>query len=155
MRELLHTLKYDGIYEAADVFVDLARERYGVRMLEGMVRNAVLVPVPSTPQKRKARGYAQAQEMARALSGLLGVSVQVDLLLTDKKNESQVGKGEWERKSETDRWFKAVKNHIDPQAYYFLVDDLRTTGSTLQACAKVIREAGGRIVGAIVMAHNR
>ncbi len=149
VRELLHNLKYNGIFEVGEVARGLAekvcpreellgalRERVGVERL-------VLVPVPSTKAKRKLRGYNQAEVLGETLGAWLDVPVEKGFLLRQGKRTSQVGKSKEERQQGLMGEFRVIERGEQCRGYGIVVlDDLVTTGSTLQVCCKVLRAAG-------------
>ena len=150
VRELLHNLKYNGIYDIGPVVGELAGEAY----LRGVVRQRlvdlvdserlVLVPVPVTGTKRKQRGYNQAEVLAKGLSGWLGVEVESKMLVRQGKRKSQVGRGRTERAAGLAGEFSARNEVVERWQGYAVVvlDDLVTTGSTLEVCLGVLQERG-------------
>lgn len=105
----------------------------------------VIVPIPLHPKKRRCRGFNQAELLAVPLGEALKIPVIPDLL---KKKEETSEQKELDRKSRQKNLKKAFK--IGPYdvklSRVLLVDDIFTTGSTVDAAAAVLKEAGAEAV---------
>ena len=144
---------YDGI--ARELVVGL---KFGRRLsLAGPIAEALaaalppdldgaLVPVPADPARRRRRGFDAAEEIARALGARLGLEVRFCLRRTSGRR--QVGRPRIERVAEAPQ-VRGV-GEVPPRAV--LVDDVRTTGATLGACAAGLRAGGAHWVGALTFA---
>lgn len=160
VRDLLHGLKYEGLFELAVVLEDLVRLKIGSDVLRKKLflpsGSAVLIPVPSSRDKRKRRGYNQAEELARAISSWLGWPVWPEALRRSGST-TQVGKTAVERSKQA----KSVYTYSGikvPLAYqelpWVLIDDLMTTGSTLEACASALQPLSSVPIRAITIARE-
>ena len=144
VRELLHYLKYNGIYEAAPTLVALAKMKVGLPKLKAEFgEDAILIPVPVSSAKRKKRGYNQADLLAQELGGWLGYPVWSDALQKVAGKESRVGKNRREREAQV--MGKYICNFEDiPERFqdrqWILLDDVCTTGSTLRACTQALQK---------------
>ncbi len=104
--------------------------------------NAVLVPVPLENKKLKQRGYNQAEELAKELAKVLKIPVVSSNLVKIKKTESQIGLNAKARQENVKGAF-AIKNPAELAGKkVFLIDDVYTTGSTMEECANVLRTLG-------------
>jgi len=116
--------------------------------------NSILVPVPLEKRKLKSRDYNQTQELAQELSQVLKIPVISDNLVKIKKTAPQIGLSAKEREINLKNAF-LVKN---PQELagkkIFLVDDVYTTGSTMQECAQTLKNAGIKQVWGIAIARE-
>lgn len=151
-RTLVHVLKYaKGNYLAAD----LARLIQRVPRCEDFLRGAVLVPVPLFPRKERSRGYNQSTVIARAWAqSVPGCEVQ-NILRRIRATPSQTGLSREYRFSNVKNAFAISKKAVlDADTQYILIDDVFTTGSTLNACAQVLRDAGARSLGVAVLSHG-
>lgn len=138
VRELLHHLKYNGIYEAADSFLELLKLAHDKEMLMAMIGpGALLLPVPSSQQRLRQRGYNQAALLAEAVGKWLEIPVDGSLI-SRKSGRTQVGRSAVERAESLIGSF-VWREGGECQGRIVLFDDLCTTGSTLQACAQVVR----------------
>ncbi len=114
-----------------------------------VTRPDVVVPVPLHPERRRARGFDQALELAGPLARVLGVPSR-DALRRVRDTPAQVGLMAVERMSNVQGAF-SWSAHDPPPGRVLLVDDVLTTGATLRACAAAVRAAGRqRVEGAVV-----
>ena len=100
----------------------------------------VIVPVPLGTRRYRRRGYNQAHEIARAISRIVGVPVRSDLLKRVRETNEQVGLKQKERRRNVRGAF-AVTREIAGKRIA-IVDDVVTTGSTVNEIARVLRHAG-------------
>lgn len=98
----------------------------------------IIIPVPLHPKKQTMRGYNQAESIAKGISKTTNIPVSINQLIRVINNPTQT------KRSKTERW-KNVKGIFDvpnPQVFQdkhiLLVDDVITTGSTLEACATAL-----------------
>ena len=114
----------------------------------------ILVPVPLDMKKLKLRGYNQAEELAKELSKIINIPVVSKNLIKTKPTNPQMELSKEEREKNLNNVF-AIKN---PEEFsgkkVFLVDDVYTTGSTMQECARVLRKAGAKQVWGIALARE-
>jgi ComF family protein len=150
LRRALATLKYGGARRLAPILADLTAPALGT--LRAIAGDGLLVPVPVHPERRRARGYNQAELLARRLSEVSGVS-WVDALArvrpTTKQHEL--------RRSERLRNLRGAFAHRSPLrrgTTVILVDDIVTTSATLEACAGVLRSAGADAVYGLSVARE-
>ncbi len=117
-------------------------------------QEALLVALPMQLAKEKRRGYNQAKELAKELAGVLKVPLVTGNLVKIKKTEAQVGLSAKERAENVKNAF-AIKNPATfKDKKVFLVDDVYTTGSTMEECARVLRAAGATQVWGISVARE-
>lgn len=102
-----------------------------------------IVPVPLHPAKRRSRGFNQAELLAEALGEELGIPVRL-LLLKQKKTKDQKSLSRAERKKNVKDAYVVNESAVEEAlpSSVLLVDDVSTTGSTLTACACVLKERG-------------
>ena len=84
--EMIHYIKYDGLYKIGRYLGKLLWER---QLHSQNLQGYVLVPVPIHPKKRKKRGYNQAEEIAQGISGVSGLPIIEDLLIRKTDTASQ------------------------------------------------------------------
>ncbi len=111
------------------------------------------VPVPLYYRKQWKRGYNQSELIARSLCRRLGIPLETELLLKVRDTEPQAGLSEAGRKRNLRRAFAA-----DPKVKgmrILLVDDVRTTGSTLSECAAELKRCGASTVWAAAVCTVR
>jgi ComF family protein len=149
-RRLVHRLKYSDRLDLAPAMGRWMR-RAGAEVLEGA---DLLVPVPLHPFRLWRRRFNQAAELARAIAGAGGPPVIYDALRRTRPTRPQVGLSASERARNLQGAF-AVRAEDRPRLAgrrLVLVDDVMTTGSTLDVAARVLRRAGAAEVDALVFA---
>ena len=114
-------------------------------------RNLLLVPVPLTDKKRKARGYNQAETLAISVADVLaekGIPVAVDSCVLQKKRETEQQKnlGVSARAENAVGAYHLHKRKVCEGKTILLIDDILTTGATGSACAKLLLNAGAKEV---------
>ena len=152
-RSLLHELKYrNGFYILKDLHKMVAGTRHYLHYLEG----AILVPVPLHPTKQRERGFNQSEKIAHMLAAATdGRSEVQNLLLRCRYTQTQTRLNQTERHRNVKNAFALAPNTVlFSNKQYILVDDVFTTGSTLNACASVLRDAGAQRVNVVTIGHG-
>lgn len=143
LRDLLHALKYDGRRSIAPrLSAMMATE--GRDVLAGA---DLVVPVPLHWRRRRERGFNQSEDLARHL----GVPA-VPVLRRVKATRPQVDLPAGARRDNVRDAF-AMRRVIRRQSVIVLVDDVATTGATLEACARVLKAAGAAEIRALTAAR--
>ena len=143
MKEIIHALKYERRRSISPRLGALMREQ-GAALL----RDAdVVVPVPLHPRRQYERGFNQAEDLAIHLGPPVA-----RLLKRVRHTHSQIELPK-ARRQENVRDAFAVEGRFSNVAIAVLIDDVSTTGSTLEACAKVLRAAGVKEVRALTAAR--
>jgi len=152
---ILSALKYDGWPTVADAMGErLARLNWPNDVV---VERAALVPVPLARVKQRARGYNQAAVLARAVSARWGLPMWDDVLYRTRDTPSQTRLTPGERLANVHRAFSlgdGAEARIRGQ-HLILVDDVLTTGATLNACATALFEAGARTLSYLTFGRAR
>ncbi len=152
-RSLVIELKYHrGLHVVADMQTIFRRAPH---ILEH-VRGAVLVPVPLHARKARERGYNQAVLLAEALAAVAGGGTAVKLLLRRIVDTStQTALGRRTRMANLKNAFALVPGaRLNSSLHYILIDDVFTTGSTLNGCARTLRQAGGLTIDVVTFGHG-
>lgn len=141
IRDCVHALKYENNQGLGEFFTDL---------LAGLVLEAgwtpdLVMPVPLSGKRVSERGYNQADCLARPLAAHLGVRYHPFGLERTRDTPSQVGLSGEARRRNVAGAFKAVPEIVAGKQV-LIVDDVMTTGSTMEACAGALCEAGSREV---------
>ena len=144
LRAIVHALKYEGRRSVARPLAVLLAE-YGAPVLAGA---DVAVPVPLHRSRRRARGFNQAAEIARHLP----IPMQ-ELLRRVRATPSQTDLPAAQRHANVRHAFAIRRSLRLHNRVVVLVDDVSTTGATLEACARVLRDAGAREVRALTIAR--
>ena len=112
----------------------------------------ILVPVPLHWRKRAQRGYNQAEWIARGLGRAWGLPVAPRALKRTRHDVSLTHLSRASRAETVRELFAAHRVALQHDDHVIVVDDVMTTGATLSACGAAIRAAGGRWLGAAVLA---
>jgi len=116
--------------------------------------NSLLIPVPISSFKKRWRGYNQSEEIAKQLSVSLKIPILIDNLIKIKKTQPQFNLSKDERIENVKNVFK-IKNAQEIQGKrIFLVDDVFTTGATMEECARVLKNAGVKNVFGIAITRE-
>ncbi len=150
-RDAVLALKYRGVSAIAEVMAQAMAEC----LTEWPLREVVaLVPVPLVGPRRRSRGYNQSEVLARELSRLSGLPLRNGLLVRRKAAPPQAGAAdEAARRANVADAF-AVRRTEGVGGPLLLVDDVMTSGATLDACARALLEAGQRPVYALTFARE-
>ncbi|MCC7009900.1 MAG: ComF family protein [Acidobacteria bacterium] len=151
MRDIVHAFKYAGRRTLARDLARLMRAA-GEEVLEGAHG---LVPVPLHPRRALARGFNQADDLARCL----GAPVW-PVLRRRRYGRPQAGRSRSDRHAGVRRAFAIVRAPVLHRggrslagATVVLIDDVMTTGATIEACAEILLAAGVRSVRALTAAR--
>lgn len=156
MKASVAAFKYGGRKEYADFYVRHMVQKIGRRLLRNGV--TVLVPVPVSRQRRRYRGFNQAELLSEKLAQELGI-VSVNLLLRRKNTAPQSSLAPAERQKNLAgaiMWNERAAQRlvVCPEAVA-VVDDIYTTGSTMSACVDVLKKHGiQRVYGACICIGN-
>jgi len=145
-RKALHALKYYSDRSLAEQLVRRAHPHWNPPSWDF----DALMPVPLGRQRQRMRGYNQSLLLAEALSRLVEIPVDSKSLTRIRETQSQVGLSIQARKQNTADAFLACGVR---RRKVLLVDDVCTTGATLQSCADALVRAGSSRVGALTIAR--
>jgi len=145
-RELVHQLKYGRAIHLAEELGRLAAEAFtDERLQPALAAQWPLVPVPLHRSRFQHRNFNQAAEIARVVAQLTGLPL-LAALARIRRTDTQALLGRKERLKNLHGAFaltSAGRRHLDTSAAgAILIDDVLTTGSTVEACASTLRRAG-------------
>lgn len=148
-RRMLYRMKYGGRSEYAGFLGHAMAKHLGERILSW--KPDALVPVPLHPKRRKKRGYNQAEVLAESLGSKLGIPVLTDYIVRTVNTLPQKAVEGGLRKNNLKNSFKIVQNDVK-LITIVIIDDIYTTGSTIDAVAGECRRAGVRNIYFAVLA---
>ena len=151
IREAVHRLKYNNLRAIAPTLGGLLAEFLDSQQMQGQV----LMPVPMHPRRERQRGYNQAHLLAKEAGSRLGIPV-VPKLLSRVSNSPPQAKspGAEERRANVQGSFQCLRPFLVNGLEVVLVDDVCTTGATLEACAVALKEAGAASVWGVALARE-
>jgi ComF family protein len=145
-KSLIWKLKLAGAQSAARI---MAQHMAG--LLKNVSNQAIIVPIPTATGRVRQRGYDQANLLARALAQQTRIPYYRCLVRSGQTH--QHGLTRHERLTQLTSAYRVTKSNIVSQAHIILVDDVTTTGTTLEAAAKVLQAAGAAQIEAVVFAR--
>lgn len=150
IRPAIHFLKYRNHQAVVTVLAKIlaqAYQRYGLAA-------DVIVPVPLHAVRLRERGYNQSELLAQCLSQELGLPLNVKSLQRTRQTKSQMTLGSNERHQNVAEAFGCTGVDLAGQKV-LLIDDVCTTGSTLDSCAKALKQSGVASVWGLTLAKAR
>ena len=137
--EAVYRFKFKNQRVYGRVFAKELAGRYGEQIRRWKVE--ALIPIPLFWKKRRKRGYNQAEVLARYLSKETGIPVEDRALLRIRQTHPQKTLDPRERRRNLQNAF-AVSGKWDPPKCVLILDDIYTTGSTINKAAKMLKKAG-------------
>lgn len=150
LKNLIHHFKYKFIRELS--------EPLGLLIAQGLMNSHfpspdLIIPVPLHKRRLRWRGFNQSKLLAKSIE--LTISTDTTSLIRKKYTTSQVKvKSRKKRVSNIKNAFCVVAPHKIKGKSILLIDDVITTGSTIEECAKVLKNAGAKKVNALVLARE-
>jgi len=149
--DAVHQFKYGGKSHIARVLGPLLAA-FGRERLRDL-RGIQVMPVPLHPRRLRERGYNQSLLLARHVAPGLGASLDFLSLRRTRDTRVQTGLKKNERRRNVRRAFEVTDRNAVKGKTILLVDDVATTGSTLNECARVLRKAGCNEIHCLVLAR--
>jgi len=150
-QKLIHFLKYKGLKELGQ---EIGRH-YGFELSENkeFSKLDIIIPVPLHPKKLKKRGFNQSEWIAKGISIGLGKPVNSNCLYRIVFTSTQTQKTRFERWKNVEGIFEVKMPELLKNKYILLVDDVITTGSTLEACAIALLKVPGIKISIATLAY--
>ena len=151
-RELVHLFKYEGAGYLLRDFYTLFENCPGLR---DYLANARLVPVPLHPRKLRERGFNQSEALCQALMQVQPSASLADILQRTVDTPSQTLFSRKERMRNLRNAFRVnPRVTVNTEDRYLLVDDVFTTGSTLNACSRALKKGGIHRIDILTLGHG-
>lgn len=151
-REIIQRLKY---HRAFYLLEDVQTIMKMCSWLPGFLENSVLVPVPLHARKQRERGYNQSLVLAQCFSAAGNGLPIADVLVRTKDTDTQTRLKRGERRRNISNAFAvSEKEALRKDVSYIVIDDVFTTGVTLNACCRVLRKSGARNLRVLTLAHG-
>ena len=150
MRQAIHQLKYRSLRALAAPLAELLRDY----IITNPVPAEVMVPVPLHQKRLRERGYNQSALLARELGKLTSLPVVDDCLVRQQHAPPQARTANVDERRRNVAGVFACRNQRVRDKQVLLIDDVSTSGATLDACAAALKAAGAASVWGLVMARE-
>ena len=151
IKEAIKKIKYRNLFSYVDELV--AR---GISKLDlEQFKDFMIIPVPLHEKRLKSRGFNQAEIIGKVLSGKLNIQLRTDILKRVKDTSSQVKLNKKAREENIKDAFTVNSKVKFKNMKALLVDDIFTSGATLNECAKILKKAGVQKVWGFTLAHGK
>jgi ComF family protein len=150
IRKLIHNLKYKGVKE---IGYELGRI-YGLSLKSSgfMDDIDVVIPVPLHPSKKRVRGFNQSEVISMGIADAAGLSVDIKSLIRIMVSATQTKRSRYERWTNVEGIFHVAETQSIAGKHILLVDDVITTGSTIESCAIELLKNEGVKVSVVALA---
>lgn len=146
-KELIHQLKFERASAVADILAESISEQLPI-----LDEDTIVTFIPTANNRVRMRGYDQAKLIARALSMRRGWLCLP--LLTRTTSFRQVGSGRKERFAQLSDAFAARNKKLIQNSKILLIDDVLTTGATIESAAKALKNSGAKTIDAAVFSQS-
>jgi ComF family protein len=150
VQELIHSLKYRGQEDIGTALGEwYAEELKSHQQLQNVDS---IIPVPLHPKKLRERGYNQVSQFGNALAKSLQIPINNEILFRQVYSKTQSQKNRLGRTEGIDTIFDVKFTESDHNKHFLLIDDVITTGATLEVCAKALLKIPGAKISIVCMA---
>lgn len=153
VQSIMHHLKYQNSPETAVFMGELMGREMNGSLFMGDID--LIIPVPLHIQKRRKRGYNQSEMIARGLATETSIAMDPENLTRVTATSSQTRKSRFERWLNVESIFKVKEPHKLENTHILLIDDVITTGSTVEACAWELSKIKGVSISFLALAIAR
>jgi ComF family protein len=150
VRQAIHELKYKNLRAIAGLFARLLNDYLTTNPLPG----EVVVPVPLHHKRLRERGYNQSQLLARELAKLNKLPLVDDCLVREYHSPPQARTASVEERRRNVAHAFSCRHQRLKGKQVLLIDDVSTSGATLDACARALKEDGASSVWGLVLARE-
>lgn len=150
-QRLMHNLKYRG---KKQVGIYLGK-KFGKDLKKSQLYNTVqvVIPVPMHPKKKQKRGYNQSDLIAEGIALAMNAEIQVDNLVKVHNTTSQTKKSRYKRWENVKDVFQVRNEALLQNKHILIVDDVITTGATIEACAHRLSSIKGITISVASLAY--
>lgn len=152
VQEMIHNLKYRSQQEIGTLLGNLYAN--DLKELVNFHKVDMIIPVPLHPKRLRERGYNQVSTFCNALGENLSIPVNENILIRTKYTETQTKKGKEHRQFQTSTLFDTQNSKTHEGKHFLLVDDVITTGSTLEKCALALLKIPNSKVSIVTIAYT-
>ena len=150
LNQLIHDYKYHSIRALAPVLAELL----AIKLPENLPKNIIIIPLPTATNHIRSRGFDHTAKIAKYFAKFKHYKTQPIFLRT--KNTVQVGSDKKTRLTQAEHAFTLNRKiKINPSTTYLLFDDVWTTGASMNAAVKKLRQAGAKKIIIALLAVSR
>ena len=165
IKELIYIFKYEGIIRKLILDYKFHEKPYiyvcfvnfvlkNEKIFEKLQSYDTIIPVPISKKRMKERGYNQSLLIAKKLSREVKIPLQVNCLLKTKNIIEQSKLNKEQRKQNIQNVYELKNGEILNNKRILLIDDIYTTGSTVNECAKILQQARPEKIDVLVLAKD-
>jgi competence protein ComFC len=151
LKEIIHQFKYGGHLSLARPLGRCLEAVY--QSFPESFRSDVIIPVPLHKARERERGFNQAAELAKQLSRLTRIPFQSGWFVRARPTEVQAGLTRRQRRMNLKGAFQVSSSAVLANRSVLLLDDVFTTGATLNECATILKGSGCRLVNVLTIAR--
>jgi ComF family protein len=150
IRNLIHNMKYKGIRE---IGIELGRIYALSLKSSGFTKDIdLIIPVPLHPVKKRTRGFNQSEIISMGIADVTGLPVDTKSLVRTTVSETQTKRSRYERWTNVEGIFHVIDPQTIMNKHVLLVDDVITTGSTIESCSYELLKIEGVKVSVVALA---
>jgi competence protein ComFC len=153
IKEAIHKFKYGYIKDLAQPLALLILTHLQLSGAE-LDNSFIIVPVPLSDKKKRRRGFNQSEEMGRIISETTNLPLFSDILFKTKETRPQMELSRAERMENVKGCFEIKNGEKIKNKTALLLDDVYTTGSTMEECAKILKQYGAKEVWGLTVARE-
>jgi ComF family protein len=153
VQEMIHKLKYKGHQEIGEAIGNWYAEE--LKSIEELTDVDYIIPIPLHKKRLKERGYNQVTTFGESLSKNLNIKYNDIILVRNVYSKTQTKKTFLGRSEVVERIFGVQFDESHHNKHFLLIDDVITTGSTLEACSRELLEIPGSKVSIVCMAMTQ
>lgn len=153
IQQLIHAFKYRGLKNIGSFLGgELGNEINSITQLSDL---EFILPVPLHPKKQKKRGFNQSEIIARGIAEKIPAGVNTSILKRQSFSSTQTRKSKYERWKNVENIFSVENGNEIEGKHILLVDDVITTGATIEACAQALFGLDGIKISVAAVGYTR
>lgn len=154
VRQLIHNFKYKSQIKELCYPLSLLILTHLYFIAKYFPPASLLVPVPLFIKKKKRRGFNQAEEIGKVISEKIGIPISLGNFVRVKNTKPQVGLNKKQRMENIKNAFEIKNKNEFKGKIIFLLDDVYTTGATMEECARILKKSHAKEVWGLTAARE-